>query len=284
VKFLLSQDVKDQRGKLILAAGHDVLEWSRKHIFTKDYLKSKSRFKDISFFVDDCKQIFDMKPYDKVLNEWTLDFRAWMGEIWAPTIVFDELRLLKTIDSYSYKHVLVIAVVGARLLELWIQAPATVKRSFQALVCHRLGKTRLFEGLLSKEGPLDATEKQAILEQPAVGFVLNAAYWGEPNHLCAKVAFQHQEDRLGKGYPLQVKTNSLLMDILRLLDRFDALTSERPFRYKSFTSRQALDILKQDADEGKIELDVVKAFLALLRGEEPKTYKNISIGTIGREE
>lgn len=265
-----------------MAAGTDVVSWSKKAILSKDYLKNKTRFKDSYFFIDDCLEVFQMKPYDVVLKDWTLDFRAWVGETWAPSMIFDELRLLKSIDVYSYRHCLVIAVVGSRLMELWVQAAPTLRRSFQALICHRIGKTRMIEGLLAKTDPLDERERRSIFEQPAISFVLNAAYWGEPNHLCAKVAFQQQEDRLGKGYPLGVKTSSLLMDILRLLDRFDALISERPFRFKKFTPRQALDILKQDADEGRIELDLVKAFLALIRGQEPSGYKDIPIGTIGR--
>ncbi|TVQ77258.1 MAG: hypothetical protein EA369_09450 [Bradymonadales bacterium] len=284
MKLELSSDVKDLKGKVIVSAGADVMAWSKKALLSKDYLKDKVRFKDIAFLMDDCRQVFSIKPYDKVLKDWTPDFRAWVGETWAPRAVFEELRLLKTIDLYSYQHVLVITVVGSRLLEFWIQSAPTLRRSFQALICHRLGKTRMMEGLLSKEGPLDETEKRAIFEQPIVGFVLNAAYWGEPNHLCAKTALQHQEDRAGKGYPLNIKTNSLVLDVLRLLDRFDALISQRPFRFKKFTPRQALDILKQDAEEARIEMDVVRAFLSLVRGERPTNFKAIPIGEIGREE
>lgn len=279
----LSQDVKDIRGNLLCEKGTDVVEWSKSKLFSKDYEKRKSKFKENPEFVSDCRALFEKSPYDKVLSSWTKDFREWLGEMWVPSVIFEELRLLKQTDAYSYQHVLTVSVIGARLLEIWIKSMPTVKRSFQALVCHRLGKNRMIPGLLQKKGDLDEAEKLAILEQPIVGFVLNASYWGGGNHLCAKVALQHQEDRKGTGYPYGVETNSLILDILRLLDRFDALTSERPFRYKKFTSRQAIDVLQEDVRDGKLEEDVLKAFTDLLRENRLKNYKKLTFGSIGRE-
>jgi len=282
VDVRLSQDVKDIRGRVLVPADTDVLQWAQTYLFSSEYLKKKTRFKDAPAFADDCQKIFELKPYDQVLSGWTEDFRSWMGEIYAPSIVFDELRLIKTTDPYTYQHILVIAVVGARLLEIWIQSAATVKSSFQALICHRLGKARLAQMLLQKEGDLDESEKRAIFEQPLVGFVLNACYWGSANHLCAKLALQHQEDRAGKGYPYGVKTKSLVLDVLHLLDRFDALIQKRPFRYKNFSTREALDLVHQEVKEGRMEEDVLKAFTDLLRAKKLKDYKKLKLGTIGR--
>lgn len=282
MSLLLSQEVKDIRGNLLIEKETDLDEWAKTHIFTNDYHKRKSKFKDSIEFAEDCQSIFERKPYDSILKSWAPSFREWVGEIWAPSVIFEELKLLKSIDPYSYRHVLTISVVGARLLEIWIKSAPTVKRSFQALVGHRLGKCRMSQ-ILQKTEALDDAEKRLIKEQPMVGFVLNASYWGGANHLCAKVALQHQEDRLGKGYPAAVKTNSLLLDILRTVDRFDALISERPFRYKKFTVRQALDILQEDAKEGRMEIDVLRAFTDLVREEKLKDYKQLKFGTIGRE-
>lgn len=278
----IHQDVKDIKGQKIVASGTDVVAWSKTHIFSNEFQKKKSKFKETLFFMEDCEKIFERPPYNQVLHKWTNNFREWVGEIWAPSVLFDELRMLKTLDVYSYQHVLTIAVVGSRLLEIWITAAPTVKRSFAAMVFHRLGKTRLPDGLLQKPGDLDAAEKQAISEQPLVGFILNAHYWGDANHLCAKVALQHQEDRTGKGYPMGVQTNSLLLDIIHMLDRFDALISERPFRYKKFGVREALDILCQDVEQEKMEEDVLKAFTDLVRAERLKDYKKLKFGKIGR--
>lgn len=284
MSLILSQAVNDIRGNQLVAANTDLQHWADRHLFTQDYLKKQTKFKEAVGFYDDCMKVFEREPYDKVLEKWTPSFREWLGETYAPSVIFEELRLIKTTDPYSYQHILTIAVVGARLLEIWIKSAPTLRRSFQALVCHRLGKARLQANLLQKKEELDEAEKKVIFEQPMVGFVLNACYWGGGNHLCAKVALQHQEDRAGKGYPAGIKTNSLLLDIIHVLDRFDALISERPFRFKKFTPRQAVDIIQQDVIDHKVEEDVLKAFTDLLRSKRAKNYKQIKMGTIGRPE
>lgn len=282
MSLIIQRSVKDLRGNSLVKAKTDLVEWSNKAIISGEYLKKKTRFKDAVSFVEDCEEIFSRKPYDTVLKGWTSNFREWLGEMYAPSVVFEELRRIRGMDPYSYQHILTISVVGCRLLEIWITSAPTIKRSFQALICHRLGKSRTAQEVLLKKESLDEAEKRIIFEQPMVGFVLNAFYWADTNHLCAKVALQHQEDRKGGGYPSGVKTNSLLLDILHMLDRFDALISERPFRYKKFSVREALDILKQDVDEGRMEEDVLKAFTDLIRNESLSDYKALKFGTIGR--
>ncbi len=282
MSVVLSQPVKDIKGKELVPAGTNVLEWSKKAALTGEYLKKKVKFKDSPQVMDDLLSVFEMDPYKKALEGWTPSFREWLGELWAPAVIFDELKLQRLRDPYAYRHVLVIAVVGSRLLEYWIKSPPTVKKTFLALLCHDLGKTRLAPMLLEKSEALLEAEMQSIKEHPLASFVLNAFYWGEVNHMCAEVGLQHQEDRLGTGYPQGSKTNSLVLDILTLLDRFDAMTSERPFRFKKFSVREAFDLIKADCDAGKIEPDVLRVFISLVRKEKVKDPKKIKLGTIGR--
>ena len=284
VGLKISQAVKDVRGKILLDAQQDVLEWAQRGIVPHDHIKKKSKIKEMAQLMDDCQSIFEAEPYNKVLSGWTNDFREWVGELWAPSVIFEELKIHRMRDPYAYRHVLVVAVVGARMLELWIKTAPTVRKAFQAFLCHDIGKSRISPVILESSQTLTDMERKAVYEHPAYSFVLNSAYWGDCNHLCAEVALHHNEDRLGKGYPRGVKTNSLILDILGLLDRFDALISDRPFRVKKFTVREALDLLKQDADEGKLEADVLRALVALVRQEKITDLKKIKLGTIGRPE
>lgn len=279
----VSQPVKDLKGKIVLPSDMSALEWAKKTPFTGEHLKKKTKFKDNSLFLEDCQAIFESPQYKSVLEGWTPNFREWVGEIWAPAVIFDELKLQRSRDPYAYRHVLVIAIVGARLLELWIKAAPTVKKAFQAFLFHDIGKSRVSPLILEKTETLDDAERRMIHEHPIASFALNATYWGDANHLCAEVSLHHHEDRKGTGYPQGIKTNSLILDILGLVDRFDALISERPFRFKKFTPREAFDILKRDVDEGKMEGDVLRAMVALTRREAISDLKKIKLGTIGRE-
>jgi HD-GYP domain-containing protein (c-di-GMP phosphodiesterase class II) len=283
MSIIVSQPVKDLKGKILLPPNIDALEWAKRTPMSGDYLKKKTKFKDVSLFIEDCMSLFKDPPYNIILEGWAPNFRDWLGESWAPAAVFDELKLARTRDPYAYRHVLVIAVVGGRLLELWVKAAPTVKKAFQAFLLHDIGKTRISPLILEKKDTLDEAEKRAIHEHPVASFALNAMYWGDANHLCAEVSLHHHEDRKGTGYPQKIKTNSLILDILALVDRFDALITERPFRFKKFSPREAFDILKQDCEDGKFEGDILRAMVALTRREKITDLKKIKLGTIGRQ-
>ena len=278
-----SQPIKDLRGKLIVDTGVDVLEWAQRGVPPSEHLKKKAKIKDTAQLMEDLNSVFEIPAYKPALEKWVPSFREWVGEMWAPSVMLEELKLHRIRDPYAYQHVLVIAVMGVRLLELWIKAVPTVKKAFLAFLFHDIGKSRIAPAILDKSETLMEAEKRAIYDHPIASFVLNATYWGDANHLCAEVALHHHEDRLGKGYPQGVKTSSLILDILGAIDRFDALISDRPFRFKKFSQREAFDLLKKDADAGKMEPDVLKALVALVRKEKISDLKKIKLGTIGRE-
>ncbi len=279
----LHDPVKDIRGRVLVQANQDILQWSGSAIHQGEYLKNKSKFKDMPQLLEDMSSVVNSVPYSTVLKGWAPNLREWLGEMWAPTILFEELKYHRIRDPYAYKHILTIALVGSRLLELWIKTPATVKRAFQAFMFHDLGKSRLAPAILEKTGTLEDLEKVAVYEHPLISHVLNACYWADSQHLCAEVALSHHEDRLGKGYPQGLKTNSLILDILTTVDRFDALISDRPFRFKKFTVREACDLLKTDAEGGRMDATVLKALVALLRNEKISDLKKVKLGKIGRE-
>ena len=283
MSHILAQDVKDARGKLIVKAGEDVFAWAQLMDYPEDYRKKKSRLKDSLFFLDDFNSIFKKEPYVKVLGNWVEDFREWMGEQWVPAIMLEELQRQKELQPYNYWHVVTMAVVGARFFDLWIKTPATGKKAFQALLFHDLGKTRIDSFVLDKRGPLNDDDWKVIKQAPLISYALNVTYWNDPNHLCANIALSQKENRLGSGYPRGLKTNSLILDVLNVLDRFDAMITERPYREKAFTAREAIDFIKKDCDDGKIDADFLKALLALIRGEKIKDLKKVKIGAPGRE-
>jgi HD-GYP domain-containing protein (c-di-GMP phosphodiesterase class II) len=284
VNVSVSQPVKDLKGKIILDTGLDALEWAKKVPLTGEYLKKKVKFRENPQLMEDLLSVMEIEPYKNILEGWAPNFREWVGEMYGPSIVFEELRFQRTRDPYSYRHVMIITMVGSRMLELWIKAAPTIRKAFQAFLLHDLGKSRISSTILEKTETLNDLERRAIREHPIASFALNAAYWGDVNHLCAEVAFHHHEDRAGKGYPLAIKTNSLILDILGAIDRFDALISDRPFRFKKFTPREAFDLLKKDVDEGRFEGDVLRALIALVRKEKILDLKKIKLGTIGRSE
>jgi putative two-component system response regulator len=71
---------------------------------------------------------------------------------------------------------------------------------------------------------------------------------------------QHHHEKLdGSGYPdgLTDKDIPTVARIMAVVDIYDALVTDRPYR-KGMPKEKALSILKEEADEGKLDKRVVE--------------------------
>jgi len=75
----------------------------------------------------------------------------------------------------------------------------------------------------------------------------------------------HHEKLDGSGYPdgLSAKHLSMATRIMAVVDIYDALTTDRPYR-RAFSSEDALLILKEEADAGKLDPGVVEDLFTLV--------------------
>ena len=75
----------------------------------------------------------------------------------------------------------------------------------------------------------------------------------------------HHERWDGAGYPdgLAAENIPLLARVFQLLDAFDALTSERPYKV-AFTVRESLDILAKEREEGKWDPSLLDRFIEFI--------------------
>jgi diguanylate cyclase (GGDEF)-like protein len=99
-----------------------------------------------------------------------------------------------------------------------------------AAMLHDVGKIRVPEDILRKEGPLDEHEWEEMRKHAAGGAEIVASVEGlEP--IIAWIRHSH-EDVDGRGYPdgLAGDAIPLASRILRVADAFDAMTSDRTYR------------------------------------------------------
>ena len=127
---------------------------------------------------------------------------------------------------------------------------------------HDIGKLGIPLDVLDKDGKLTAEEKQLMEKHASVG-----ARILEPIGAYAEVipiVLQHHECYDGSGYPdgLRGKEISLGARIFALADRFEALTSDRPYR-KALDLKRTITYIK-DRDGTEFDPKVVKAFLKVI--------------------
>ncbi|MEZ6135652.1 MAG: HD domain-containing protein [Pirellulaceae bacterium] len=120
---------------------------------------------------------------------------------------------------------------------------------------HDLGKLQIDERILTKPGRLDEFEFREIQKHPVTGFaeLVNRDDLSEGQLM---MAYQHHERLNGTGYPVGCLGNEIhpWAKICAVVDVYEALTSQRPYRLP-MTHKTALAVLeKGKATEFDVEL------------------------------
>ncbi|HEY3042871.1 MAG TPA: HD domain-containing phosphohydrolase [Vicinamibacterales bacterium] len=148
-------------------------------------------------------------------------------------------------DDVTHSHVRRVQAYATGLArELGIADELTLKAIEAAALLHDTGKLAVPEHILNKPGKLTAAEFEKMKLHVDVGAdilsLVNFPFPVEPIVRC------HHENWDGSGYPRGVSGEAIPIGarILSVVDCFDALTSDRPYRAR-MTDEAALDILRE---------------------------------------
>ena len=131
---------------------------------------------------------------------------------------------------------------------------------------HDIGKIGVRDAILLKRGPLSEGEWQEMRQHPQKGAQIIQEI--PALHDALPVIAFHQERWDGSGYPLRLCGSEipLLARIFAVVDVFDALTSDRPYR-SALTLDDALAYLEAQAGV-HFDPEVVAHFVAMIRAEQ----------------
>jgi len=124
---------------------------------------------------------------------------------------------------------------------------------------HDIGKVAVPDAILLKRGPLLAEEWEIMRGHAAMG-----------EHICKPLrSFQlvlpiirhHHEKQDGSGYPDGLKGAEvpLLARIMQIVDIYDALTSERPYKH-AMTRAEALEQMRIEVEKGWWDPELFRIF------------------------
>ena len=126
---------------------------------------------------------------------------------------------------------------------------------------HDIGKVGIPEGILNKPGPLDDDEWKIMRTHPLIGLQIVAPikFLGQ----AVQVIRSHHERWDGRGYPEGLKGEETYLParIFSVVDCFDAMTSDRPYRM-GMPVHAALEEIDRHAGT-QFDPHVAKVFLAL---------------------
>jgi len=135
-----------------------------------------------------------------------------------------------------------------------------------AAILHDIGKIGIDSMVLNKQGQLSSSEFSLVRAHPIIGDEILGPI-GTLEGVRTTI-LQHHERYDGGGYPYGIAGDeiSLKARILAVVDTFDAMLMDRPYR-KAFPMNKALDELRQGAGT-QFDPFVVNAFLELLYSRE----------------
>lgn len=113
-----------------------------------------------------------------------------------------------------------------------------------AALLHDMGKLAVPEYILNKPGPLTSAEFEKMKLHASVGAdILSAIEFPYP---VVPIVRHHHENWDGTGYPDKIKGSEIPIGarILSVVDCFDALTSDRPYRPR-LSDKEAIRILQE---------------------------------------
>jgi cyclic di-GMP phosphodiesterase len=181
----------------------------------------------------------------------------------AELVLFSLARSIEGKDPYTHGHCERLADYSARLgeqLGLFEEQLTALRRGG---VVHDIGKIAVPDSILLKPSKLSEEEWKLIREHPLVGERICAPLKSFRSVL--PIIRHHHEKFDGSGYPdgLRGQSIPLTARVLQIVDVYDALTTERPYK-RAFSSTGALQTMKEEVARGWWDPDIFDQFERLI--------------------
>ena len=144
--------------------------------------------------------------------------------------VFDMLHNMRQVNDSSYAHSLNVAIIS-RIIGKWLHfSNEELDTLTLAGLLHDIGKTKIPDEVLNKDGKLTDEEFQMIRNHPKYGYDILKS---QPlNSHIKKAALMHHERCDGSGYPMGLTMEEIddYALIIAIADVYDAMTAARSYR------------------------------------------------------
>lgn len=191
-------------------------------------------------------------------------------------VLFSLANAVEAKDRYTQGHTNRVAHLAVSLGHLMGVSEKEKEALRLGGILHDIGKIGIKESVLNKPGPLDPSEWELMKQHTDIGFRICQPL-GKTLGLALEVIRSHHEKLDQSGYPdgLAASQIPLVARIMAVVDIFDALTTDRPYR-PAFPSEEALFILKEESQLGKIDGQVVEYLSQMISG--PREGKDLLEG------
>ena len=179
------------------------------------------------------------------------------------TVLFTLALSVEAKDPYTNNHCDRLARLSVALGEKLGLPREQLTALHRGGILHDLGKIGIPDAILLKPGPLNDVERAIVREHPAIGERI--CHPLKSLRLVLPIIRHHHERWDGSGYPdgLAGEAIPLTARILQVVDIYDALTTQRPYK-PAYSHGQACAIMREETAKGWWDSSMVETFIALI--------------------
>ena len=200
-------------------------------------------------------KVFDVAPLQAVVG-------ALLEDLFRDPAAVLGLTAIKGHDDYTLNHSINVCILSLSLgASLGLDADSLRSLGLSALL-YDLGKVRIPEDILNKQGPLTTEEWMIVKTHAEEGADLLKRIQ-LVDQMPMVVALEHHQRHDLQGYPEPAgQEQHLFSKIVALCDAYDAMTTRRPFR-REIRPDKALAVLMQGRGKA-YDPEVTKALVVML--------------------
>lgn len=167
-------------------------------------------------------------------------------------------------DDDTGAHMMRTGVLSALLTDLMGLGGESAFNMLHAAPMHDVGKIGIPDSILLKNGPLTQPEFEVMKGHTLIGAKILDGSEAPVLRLACTIALSHHERWDGKGYPSGLSATDIPLPgrIVGLIDAFDAMTSDRPYR-SALSIAYACEIIRKETAK-QFDPNLVTVFLSNL--------------------
>jgi putative two-component system response regulator len=197
----------------------------------------------------------------------------------AEQMLFAIARAVEARDEVTGDHCERLSALAARLGERLGLGVDAVKALRRAGYLHDIGKIGVPDAVLLKPGPLTAEEWAVMRGHVEIGVSICAPL--RTLRPVLPIIRHHHERRDGSGYPDRLRGDEipLLARVFQVVDVFDALTNDRPYR-RAVSPQEAVALIRDEVARGWWDPEIAGAFAAMVLAP---AGNDVAAGELGTE-
>jgi len=182
----------------------------------------------------------------------------------AEQALFSIARAIESRDPNTGNHCERLTQLGQAFGEFLHLGRNQIRDLIWGGYLHDIGKVGIPDSVLLKQGQLTKQEWVIMQQHVLIGERICQPLRSMQGVI--PIIRHHHERWDGSGYPDQLKADKIpyLAQIFQLIDIYDALTSERPYK-PALTPEQALEIIAQETAQGWRNPQLVRQFTEFIR-------------------